>query len=168
MTEILLDYERPGKSRLTYRERLLADLPGCKVLSMNFTGKSDLVVNGQTILQPGSPMVWFIFPGKWYDIGRFYLTDHTFSGLYTNICTPVLMQGSRWSTTDLFLDLWIPANDGAAMWLDQDEFEDARTSGVLSGDLADAALRTRNEINDLHSKTEWPPELVSRWKDTPA
>jgi predicted RNA-binding protein associated with RNAse of E/G family len=168
VTEILLDYERPGKSRLTYRERLLGDLPDCKVLSMNFTGKSDMVVNGQTILEPGSPMVWFIFPGKWYDIGRFYLTAHTFTGLYTNICTPVLMQGSRWSTTDLFLDLWIPADGGASIWLDQDAFEDATTSGVLSRDLAETALRTRNEIDALHSKTEWPPEVVSRWNDTPA
>lgn len=167
MTEILLDYDRPGKSRLTYRERLLAELPGCKILSMNFTGQSDLVVNGQTILQPGSPMVWFIFPGEWYDIGRFYLTDHTLTGFYTNICTPVLIHGSLWSTTDLFLDLWIPAKAKNGIWLDEDEFAEARERGLLSPDLFDAALRTRNEIQALHASTRWPPASVTQWKDTP-
>jgi len=163
VTEILLDYERPGKSRLTYREELLQDLPDVKILSMKFTGKSEMVVGETTILQPGSPMVWFIFPGKWYDIGRFYLIDGAFTGYYTNLCTPVQMQGNRWATTDLFLDLWIPARGGSSKWLDEDELDHAVRTDALPRHLFEKAIQVRSEIEDLCSRDLWPPTSVTDW-----
>ena len=47
------------------------------------------VVNGRAVLEPGAPVVWFTFPGRHHDIGRFHTADGTFTGCYANILTPV-------------------------------------------------------------------------------
>jgi predicted RNA-binding protein associated with RNAse of E/G family len=47
------------------------------------------VVNGRAVLEPGAPVVWFTFPGRHHDIGRFHTADGAFTGCYANILTPV-------------------------------------------------------------------------------
>ncbi len=47
------------------------------------------VVAGRTVLEPGSPVVWFTFPGRHHDIGRFHTPDGRFTGYYANILTTV-------------------------------------------------------------------------------
>ena len=50
---------------------------------------SPMVVAGRTILEPGAPVVWFTFPGRAHDIGRFHAAGGTFTGYYANVLTPV-------------------------------------------------------------------------------
>ena len=122
------------------------------------------VVDGAVILEPGSPIVWFTFPGARHDIGRFHRADGEFTGLYANVLTPVEgVDGADWATTDLFLDVWLPADGGEARLLDEDELEDALARGWV--DEATAAMATAEAAHLLGEARAgtWPPDVVGAW-----
>jgi uncharacterized protein len=121
-----------------------------------------LVVEGRTVLEDGAPVVWFTFPGAWHDVGRFHLADGTFTGHYANVLTPVAMDGARWDTTDLFLDVW-RGSDGVVRILDEEEFAEAVARGWIAGEVADAARREADRLADAARRGEWPPAVVERW-----
>ena len=115
------------------------------------------------ILEPGAPVVWFTFPGAWHDIGRFHRADGTFTGFYANILTPPVMHPGVWHTTDLFLDVWMPATGGAPCLLDEDEFEAARVEGWLDVPTADRARAEADHLLAEARRGGWPPPSVARW-----
>jgi predicted RNA-binding protein associated with RNAse of E/G family len=161
--KILLEYFRPGKKTVTYTERLVLDRPDVKVLVMDAIAEKEIRIGEAVALEPGSSITWFVFPGQWHDIGRFQLAGGAFTGWYTNICTPVELAADRWTITDLFLDLWLPAI-GPAEWLDEDEFNEAAGGGMLREDLAHAARVERARIETLLARSEWPPEFCRSWR----
>lgn len=114
------------------------------------------------MLEDGSLAVWFTFPGAWHDIGRFHRADGSFTGLYANVITPPVMEGSVWNTTDLFLDVWWPDGDTPRL-LDEDELEEALAEGHIDEELAG---RARTEAARLLTEAEagnWPPLIVEEW-----
>jgi predicted RNA-binding protein associated with RNAse of E/G family len=119
-------------------------------------------IAGRVVLEDGSPVVWFTFPGAWHDIGRFHTADGAFTGLYANVIMPVAMDGPYvWDTVDLFLDLWV--DERGATVLDEDELADAVVRGWV--DEATAA-RARTEIERMRAGAEagrWPPAVVRDW-----
>jgi predicted RNA-binding protein associated with RNAse of E/G family len=119
-------------------------------------------VAGSVILEPGSPVVWFTYPGAWFDIGRFHLADGTFTGTYANILTPVVMGDDDWNTTDLFLDVWAGA-DGEVAILDDAEFQTAREMGWVDEPTAAMALETATTLANSARVGEWPPDHVTDW-----
>lgn len=114
------------------------------------------------LLEPGSLAVWFTFPGAWHDIGRFHLADGTFTGVYANILTPPVMDGSTWHTTDLFLDVWWPRG-GSAVLLDEAEFEESRSLGHMTRDTARRARHEADRLMGLAGDGTWPPAVVDEW-----
>lgn len=124
--------------------------------------EAPLRAGDDTLLEPGSLAVWFTFPGAWHDIGRFHLADGTFSGIYANILTPPVMDDSIWHTTDLFLDVWWP-RDGAAVLLDEAEFEASRALGEMSADTAQRARAEADKLMRLAHDGAWPPSVVEEW-----
>ena len=152
-------YHRPGKQSAVYDQWLVLDRPDMKVLLQDDCGGPAITAGETVIHQPGAPMIWFVFPEKWYDIGRFHLADGTFTGWYTNLTKPVEINGDRWSATDLFLDLWTPAT-GGTVWLDEQDLERATRDKTL-----DRATRQRidNEraLIELQVKLgTWPPQIT--------
>ncbi|HEX6587926.1 MAG TPA: DUF402 domain-containing protein [Longimicrobiales bacterium] len=116
------------------------------------------------MLEDGSPIVWFSFPGAWHDIGRFHRADGTFTGLYANLLTPVAgLDSTEWTTTDLFLDVWIPAQGGDARLLDEDEFATARERGWIDEATARSALAEARWLLDRADAGSWPPRVVQEW-----
>lgn len=157
--EICFRYSRPGKGSQVFRQRLVLDRPDMKVLlNERFQGES-VKVGEKVILETGAPIVWFVFPGKWYDIGRFHLADQTFTGWYTNLATPVEMQGDDWSAGDLFLDLWQPAH-GDPLWLDEEEFERAARGGLLDSSTVRRAMNERSLLELELRIGRWPPRVA--------
>ncbi len=156
--DIHFQYHRPGKETVVYEETLALDRPDVKVLLQSQYSGADVVAGSTVILEHGAPIVWYIFAEAWHDVGRFHMSDGSLTGWYTNLSKPVEFRGDSWVGHDLFLDLWQPAA-GDAVWLDEDEFEDAAKSGLL-----DAATRKRvqNErvLIDLQLKEgSWPPPI---------
>jgi predicted RNA-binding protein associated with RNAse of E/G family len=122
-----------------------------------------LTIDGRVALAPGAPAIWFTFAGAWHDIGRFHDADHRFTGLYANVLTPVAgFDGRAWRTTDLFLDVWLPAGEARARLLDEDELNAA----VANGLDPTFAARARAEGDSLLARAAagtWPPPVVERW-----
>ena len=163
-----IHYHRPPDRTHVYVQELVLDLPEVKVSFQPATPvPSELRVAGRPILEPGSPVVWFTFPDRWYDIGRFHLADGRFTGIYANILTPVALHGpdddpARWHTTDLFLDVWVGAEGGVEL-LDRDEWSEARERGHLAPEVADRALREAEELLEGLAERRWPPSVVEEW-----
>jgi predicted RNA-binding protein associated with RNAse of E/G family len=129
-----------------------------------------LTVSGKPILEPGAPVVWFTFPDRWHDIGRFHRRDGEFTGFYANVLTPVDLHSrtspiespAQWRTTDLFLDVWMEA-EGSPVVLDEDEWAHACRLGHIT---ASVAARARAEADTLLADAlqgRWPPPVVQEW-----
>ena len=119
-------------------------------------------VDDQVVLEPGSPVVWFTYPGRRYDAGRFHLADGTFTGVYSNLLTPVEMNGSEWETTDLCLDVWAGA-DGTVEILDEDEFAEAVQRGWIDSPTAEATRMQAEMLAADARQGTWPPAHIHHW-----
>lgn len=158
-----IHYRRLPDREQLFEQRLLDETPECSVTFVDAVALSrPVLADGRTILEPGAPVLWFTFPGRWYDIGRFHLTDGTFTGHYANLLTPVRMHGDEWWTTDLCLDVWKGA-DGEVLLLDEDEFDEARARGWMDDATADTALREAHALVAAAQDGAWPPPEVLAW-----
>jgi predicted RNA-binding protein associated with RNAse of E/G family len=160
---VTIFYRRPPDREQTFRQRVVARTAEYVVTLLDSAPISrPAIVEGRTVLEPGSSVVWFTYPDRWYDIGRFHLRDGTFTGIYANILTPVRMLGDRWETTDLFLDVW-KGTDGHIALLDEAEFADAVEGGWLDAATAVAAREHAETLVLAARQGVWPPEHVERW-----
>jgi uncharacterized protein len=121
-----------------------------------------VMVDGSTVLEAASPVVWFTFPDRWHDIGSFHLADGTFTGYYANILTPVDVASDDWRTTDLFLDVFLTPT-GDAHLLDAAELEEAERRGWVEGRDAGRARREAERLLRAARTGSWPPPVVLEW-----
>jgi len=171
-----IHYLRPPDRLQVYVQELVVDHPEVKVSYQPDTPvERPLRVGGATILEPGSPVVWFTFPGRWHDIGRFHTADGTFTGLYANILTPPVLESAgqgpasaepgavvRWDTTDLFLDVWLgPGGDLEV--LDREQLDEALAHGWVDEGTARRARDEVERIRAAHDQGRWPPPVVDAW-----
>lgn len=161
---VRIEYRRPPDRVDVFRQRLLAARPGALVTFQEHTPLQGAVrARGRIILEDGAPVVWFTFPGRWHDVGRFHRSDGTFTGYYANVLTPVEIDGDTWRTMDLFLDVFVPAWAAPPCVLDEHELEHAVRSGWLDAAMA---ARARDEAASLLRQTRagsWPTGVVLEW-----
>lgn len=167
MTEaplVRIHYRRPPDREEIFRQRLVLDHPSVKVtLARDLTFDPPIRIHRQVALETGSDAVWFTFPGLWHDIGRFHRADGTFTGVYANILTPVeIREEGVWYTTDLYLDLWIPARGNISV-LDRDHLEEALHQGWISPAEARRARAEVERLLEAHGQGDWPPAVVEEW-----
>lgn len=156
---IELEYRRPGKPSTIYREWLVLDRPDVKVLLLDpYEGPVVHVVEA-VIQEPAAPIVWYVFPEHWYDVGRFHLRDGTFTGWYTNFCRPPEIAGDRWIARDLFLDLWQPVH-GEHRWLDEAELDDAVTRRLIDAATLKRIHNERAMMEHQLREGAWPPPIA--------
>lgn len=120
-------------------------------------------LGGRVVLERGARAVWFTFPGAWHDVGRFHLADGTFTGYYGNILTPPVFEGRDWWTTDLFLDVWVPASPGPVELLDEAELASAVAEGHVDGPTAEQARAEAERLLRLAATGLWPPRVAREW-----
>ena len=159
-----IHYLRPPDREDIFTQRLLLDDPAVKItLAVGIEPDAPIEIGGRVALEAGSSVVWFTFPDLWHDVARFHRADGMFTGYYANILTPpTFHEDGIWCTTDLFLDLWLPAK-GGVMVLDEDELQEAESNGWVD---ADTAARAREEASTLKERAEagdWPPPIVEEW-----
>ena len=167
--EVHIHYHRPPDRTDIYVQSLVLDAPEVKVTFQPSTPiPKPVVVGEQPVLEPGSPAVWFTFPGLWHDIGRFHDAQGRFTGIYANVLTPCELHAPedggvlRWDTTDLFLDVWMGA-DGRLLLLDEPDLAEAVSAGSVTEEVA---ARARREAQDILARARagaWPPPVVSEW-----
>ncbi len=156
---IELEYRRPGKPSTVYREWLVLDRPDVKVLLLDPYEGPPVLLEEIVIQQRGAPIVWYVFPERWYDIGRFHLEDGTFTGWYTNLCRPTEIVGDRWIGRDLFLDLWQPVG-GGHRWLDEAQLDDAVRRRLIDAPTRKRIQNERAMMELLLRDGEWPPPIA--------
>jgi predicted RNA-binding protein associated with RNAse of E/G family len=162
--QVIIHYRRPPDRTDDFVQLLVHESSEVIVTFLEHTPLAKpLVVNGDIVLENGSPAVWFTFPGARHDIGRFHTADGRFTGIYANILEPVeFVSRLEWRTTDLFLDVWIGL-DGSVSLLDGDELARAEERGWVD---AGASSRARAEADFLMAEAQigkWPPECVAWW-----
>lgn len=157
-TLIRYHYHRPGKGTPVFDQWLVLERNDVSVLLSESYAGADILIGGAVALARGAPSVWFVFPDAWRDVGRFHDAQGNFTGWYTNICTPVKKDGVDWSSTDLVLDLWIPAS-GEPQWLDEDELLEVTASGVMDHWTHSRVQKERERIRALLAAGAWPPAV---------
>ncbi len=160
---VRIHYRRPPDRLEIFEQYLVHDAPEVKVtLAPAVARARPIEIAGRVVLEDRSPVVWFTFPGRWHDIGRFHSADGTFTGLYANVVTPVAIGADhRWDTTDLFLDLWM--DQAGPVVLDEDELDEARARGWVDPLTAE---RARAEVVGMRADAaagRWPPAVVAEW-----
>lgn len=160
---VSIRYRRLPDREETHVQRLLVDAAHVKItLSEPVVFPAPIRVRGRTVCESGAAIVWFTFPGAWHDVGRFHLADDAFTGYYTNILTPPRFEAEGWSTTDLFLDVWLDASGDVAV-LDEDEMREALRHGWIEWPLAKRARAEAALIQELARTGRWPPPVVEEW-----
>jgi len=163
---VRIHYLRPPDRLQVFVQELVLDEPSVKVtLARSVQMKNPLRIDDEVVLEHGSDAVWFTFPGAWHDIGLFHRADGTFTGTYANILTPcVFHPDGQWDTTDLFLDLWIPASSGVDIrLLDEDELEWAVRNDWIDPATARRATEEANRLITEARVGSWPPQVVDEW-----
>jgi predicted RNA-binding protein associated with RNAse of E/G family len=163
---VRIRYLHPPDREEFFEQPLVYDDGRVKVsYSPRIVKREAIHIENDLALERGSDIVWFTFPGAWHDIGRFHLADGTFTGIYANILTPAEFESPHvWTTTDLFLDLWLPRGMGrAAAVLDQDEFDLAVQSAWIDEETRVRALDEVERIQKAIAAGEWPPAVVREW-----
>lgn len=173
LPEVHIYYHRPPDRTEIFVQRLIQDDPWVKIsYAEGIELANPLSIDGRVVLEAGSDVVWFTLPGEWHDIGRFHKRDGTLTGIYANILSPCVFEpGGDWHTTDLFLDLWLPARGGGGIpggtlsprLLDLDELVEAEGNGWLSPATGEKARREAERLLSRARAGTWPPPTVHEW-----
>jgi len=171
--EVHIHYLRPPDRTDVFVQELVHDDGRTKVTFAREIDLPDpLRIGDRVALEDGSDVVWFTFPGAWHDIGRFHLRDGTLTGIYANILIPcTFAPGEDWETTDLFLDLWMPADAGGwaagrprePVVLDAEELDEAERFGWVTRWVAARARAEADRLVEAARSGRWPPPVVEAW-----
>jgi predicted RNA-binding protein associated with RNAse of E/G family len=120
-------------------------------------------VGERVVLEDGSPVVWFTYPGRMHDVGCFHDAAGTLTGWYANVLAPVrFLSPLEWEATDLFLDVWLGV-DGTVALLDADELEQACAEGSVSPALAERARAEADGLLAAARRGDFPGPEVKAW-----
>ncbi len=154
-------YRRPPDVVQHFSQELLHDGAACKITLLVLEADDPPLPVGGAVVPSGGAILWFMFPGKSYEVGAVYDADAAFLGYYTNFVQPPRPETAVWHLTDLFLDVW-QAPDGPPRLLDEDELTEAADRGWLG---AEDVARTRAEaaaVLRAARADRWPPAVVLR------
>lgn len=159
-----IHYLRPPEHVEVYTQALLVDDRSVKVtLATDIALEQPVMIGGTKVLEAGSAAIWFTFPDTWHDIGLFHRADGTFTGTYANVITPCVFETpTRWSCTDLFLDVWIDP-DGGVQLLDEDELDAAEVAAWVTPEMAQLARKEATRLKKRAEALKWPPPVVLEW-----
>lgn len=108
---------------------------------------------------PAFDFVWerthrlrFVREGDAHTIELFWDEDWRFAGWYVNLQAPLVVQGGRFDTTDLELDI-VVRPDRTWEWKDNDGFAEMQELGILD---AAAAAELRAEGERVIAERPWP------------
>ena len=159
-----IHYLRPPDREQIFTQHLIWEDADVKItFSTDLSFEPPFRIDGDVVLETGSEVVWFTFPGAWHDVGLFHRADGTFTGTYANILTPCAFEeGGTWRTTDLFLDVWRDPR-GQVQILDEKELEEAEARGWVTEEVARRAQAEALALKQQAETGRWPPHVVREW-----
>ena len=100
---------------------------------------------GFVAFAPGDVFTEHYWRDRWYAVKEVRDPAGALKGWYCDITRPVTVQGATLLSEDLDLDLWVSADGGDVLRLDEDEF----AASGLAGRDPDAAARAVRALDDL-------------------
>ena len=162
MTEIRIQYIRPGKDTTIFVEELVSVDSAClktfKTLPPEIVARlTHSLVSEGLIASPQKAVsiAKTYFFREHFDLLEFYDQSGDLLGYYSDIGTPLARTRDGYTMTDWFLDLWLDPQ-GRLLELDVDEFEEAIAQKLLSGPESDQARRTFDRLIQEASRGIYP------------
>jgi len=159
---ISIMYRRPPHDVREFPGLLRSATANMLTVQSRISIKGQRQISGRVIADDGYLAIWFIFKGKWFDVGKFYDRSNNWVGYYCDIVKPLshLHYGKRTSIiTDLFLDLWI-FPDKSYHVLDEEELKEAVHTRIISARLAAKAKSELQRLIKLVERDKFPPNGV--------
>lgn len=152
-----------------FEQELLHDGAECRVTLLPVSAELAPLKIGDVSLGAGGAILWFLFPGRAWEVAAAYDSEGALAGYYTNFIRPPRIEPERWYLTDLFLDVWQPA-DGAARLLDTDDLEAAVAAGTIEAAEARSVEDEAAAVMRAAKAGRWPPRIVKEYPlaDVPA
>ena len=148
MTEIQIEYVRPGKGTTFYFEDLVFMDAVClktfKILPPEIVSALAQGMVAEGMIAPHQKAVMVAktyFFKEHFNLLEFRDENRNLLGYYSDIGTPLAKTEAGYSMTDWFLDIWLKP-DGSLMELDIDEFEEAISRNLMSSPEVDRARST--------------------------
>ncbi|MGA3297442.1 MAG: DUF402 domain-containing protein [Candidatus Bathyarchaeia archaeon] len=166
LRSVSIMYRRPPHSPQAFAGFLRNATASMLTIQSRLSVKEPRKVFGKIIADEDYLAIWFIFKDRWFDIGKFYDRSNNWLGYYCDIVKPVtsLLHGTRTSViTDLFLDLWISPSNKYCI-LDEDEFDEAVRTRLISKRLAQKAVSELGRIIKMVEHGKFPPAYVKAIK----
>ena len=163
MQTITLTYKRLPHRVNYFKQQLLYKDIDVIVTTQRVTPSAPIIINGETVLGDNFNVIWFVFTGLWYDIGKIYNLNNEWTGYYCDIILPVERTPEKFEIVDLFLDLWV-SPDGTYEIQDEDEFASALENGIIDPELANNAQNALNNLIDKVESGSFPPEFVKNFR----
>jgi predicted RNA-binding protein associated with RNAse of E/G family len=158
----VVQYIRPGKETSTYTEQVVFEHEYQLCTYKEFDEERSRALTQlfhQQNLLPESQSVCALrkhyFYHEYFDILEWLGPDGEVAGYYSDIATPVRKINGIYQLTDLFLDLWLVPGQPARV-LDEDEFEAAIASGLVSAEWEAEARRALTRLQDETAAGNYP------------
>ncbi len=152
-----------GARRDRFVEELLADGDDLKIALHVLDGSFPPTrLDGRHTLSAGWLLVWYLFPGRSYEIGAFHDRLGRFRGYYTNLIRPARFSPGSWVVEDLFVDVWQPVG-GEPVVLDEADLAEAEARGEMDRIEAEGARALARDIAARARAGDWPPREVRDW-----
>jgi hypothetical protein len=138
---------KAGATKIRYPAELLSDDGTHLVVRAPWAapGVRDF---GFVRFEPGDVFTEHYWRDRWYSVKEVRTGTGVLKGWYCDIARPAVVDGTEVVVEDLDLDLWVSADGGTVLRLDEDEFAE---SGLADRDpqAADAAVRALDELELL-------------------
>ncbi|GAA1520282.1 DUF402 domain-containing protein [Streptomyces albidochromogenes] len=138
---------KAGRTKIRYPASVLSDDGTHLVVRAPWAG-AGVRDFGFVRFEPGDVFTEHYWRDRWYAVKEVRTGDGTLKGWYCDVTRPAVVDGGRVEVEDLDLDLWVPADGGEVLRLDEDEFA---ASGLAARD-PDAAAEASRSLDDLEQR----------------
>jgi hypothetical protein len=130
---------KAGRTKIRYPAALVTDT-GDRI-SVRAPWAADGVRDfGFVRFEPGDVFVEHFWRSRWYAVKEVWGGDGVLKGWYCDVTRPAAVGDGEIRVEDLDLDLWVAADGGSVLRLDEDEFA---ASGLAESDPVAAAEAVR-------------------------
>ncbi len=162
MHHIDIIYRRLPDQITHYKHQLVYENARFMVTRAPFRPSQSLIAEVPELRDLTYRAVWFVFDGKWHDLGKICRPSGRVEGYYSDIIRPLERTDQGLKIDDLFLDLWI-LPDGRYRILDQDEFEKAVESGWVDSKTANRAQKELEKLIRKVKQGRFPPPIADQF-----
>jgi diadenosine tetraphosphate (Ap4A) HIT family hydrolase len=138
---------KPARGDIEYRVVVIAD-DGNHLVVQGPWAEPEARDIGPVRFEPGDVFIEHYWRDRWYSIKEVRDASGVRKGWYCDVTRPMRIEGSVIVSEDLDLDLWVSADRGTILRLDEVDFE-ANGLGRTDPDAADQALSAIEELERL-------------------